>query len=193
MLVEIGDKIISADLFKKKFVCDLVACKGACCVEGDAGAPLTAGEVAAISSQLDEIRPFMNKEGADAVSVHGVSTLDKDGEAVTTLVENRACAFAFFKEGNTALCAIEAAYRAGKIENLKPISCALYPIRVKKFNEFTAIQYDEWSICSAACAQGERLGIPVYRFLKESIIRAFGVDFFNELTHIEKEIANIDE
>jgi hypothetical protein len=157
------------------------------------GAPLTAEEVIAISSQLDEIRPFMNKEGADAVSVQGISTLDQDGEAVTTLVENKACAFAFFNEGNIALCAIEAAYRAGKIENLKPISCALYPIRVKKFNEFTAIQYDEWSICSSACAQGERLGVSVYRFLKNPIIRAFGVDFFNELELIEKEIENIDE
>jgi len=193
MLIEIGDKIIAADLFKKKFVCDLVACKGACCVDGDAGAPLTKEEVIAISGHLDEIRPFMNKEGIDAVSEFGVSTIDQDGEAVTTLVENKACAFVFYNASNMAFCAIEAAYRAGRIENLKPISCALYPIRVKKFNDFIAIQYDEWSICKSACTHGELLGIPVYKFLKPSLIRAFGEAFFRELEIVEQEVKNIPE
>ena len=193
MLVEIGDKIHSADLFKKKFVCDLVRCKGACCVEGDAGAPLSHEEVELISNNLEKITPLMSEEGQEAISRMGVSTLDHEGELVTPLVDGGACAFAIFNAENQAFCSIEKAYLSGAIPNLKPISCSLYPIRVKQFNEFTALQYDEWSICNAACAQGEVLGVKVYQFLKQPIIRAFGEAFYQELELIEKELESLNE
>lgn len=193
MLVQIGDKIISADVFKKKFVCDLVRCKGACCVEGDAGAPLSKEEVEVISQNLDDIKPYMTDEGVRVVDNLGVSSLGSEGEHVTQLVNDGACAFVFYNEQNHALCAIEKAYLEGNIENLKPISCSLYPIRVKDFKEFTAIQYDEWSICQSACSQGESLGVPVYVFLRKPLIRVFGQEFYNELELIEKELENIPE
>lgn len=193
MLVEIGDKIISADIFKKKFVCDLVRCKGACCIEGDAGAPLSKEEVKVIESNYLKIKPYLTEEGIQAIEQGGVSSLDKDGEHVTQLVNNGACAFVIYNEQHQALCAIEKAHLEAKIDNIKPISCSLYPIRVKKFHDFTALQYDEWSICHAACSQGELLGVPVYKFLKKPLIRAFGQEFYQELALIEKEIEHIPE
>jgi len=193
MLVEIGDKIISADIFKKKFVCDLVRCKGACCIEGDAGAPLSKEEVEVIESNYLKIKPYLTEEGNEAIEQGGVSSLDKEGEHVTQLVNNGACAFVIYNEQHHALCAIEKAHLEGKIDNIKPISCSLYPIRVKKFNEFTALQYDLWSICQPACSQGELLGVPVYKFLKKPLVRAFGQEFYDELEAIEKEIENIPE
>jgi hypothetical protein len=193
MLVEIGDKIISADIFKKKFVCDLVRCKGACCIEGDAGAPLSKEEVEDIEANYLKIKPYLSIEGINAIERDGVSSLDKEGEHVTQLVNNGACAFVIYNEQHHALCAIEKAHLEGKIDNIKPISCSLYPIRVKKFNEFTALQYDQWSICQSACSQGELLGVPVYKFLKKPLVRAFGQEFYDELEVIEKEIENIPE
>lgn len=192
MLIELNDTIVSAEIFKRKFVCDLNACKGACCIEGDAGAPLTADEVAQIETELPHIIPFMRKEGVDAVSQHGVSYLDQENEPVTMLVEGKECAFVFFDEKETALCAIEAAFRAGKIDNIKPISCSLYPIRVKKYHDFKALQFDEWKICESACSCGERLNIPVYKFLKEPIIRAFGEAYYKELEIVAPEIEQIE-
>jgi len=193
MLVEIGDKIISADLFKKKFVCDLVRCKGACCIEGDAGAPLSKEEVEVIETNYFKIKPYLSIEGINAIERDGVSSLDKEGEHVTQLANNGACAFVIYNEQHHALCAIEKAHLEGKIDNIKPISCSFYPIRVKKFNEFTALQYDQWSICQPACSQGELLGVPVYKFLKKPLVRAFGQEFYDELELIEKEIENIPE
>ena len=152
MLIELNDTIVSAEIFKRKFVCDLTACKGACCIEGDAGAPLTTDEVAQIENNLTHIIPFMRKEGIDAVNKNGVSYLDQEKEPVTMLVEGKECAFVFFDANQTALCAIEAAHRAGKIENIKPISCSLYPIRVKQNHDFKALQIDEWKICESACS-----------------------------------------
>jgi Protein of unknown function (DUF3109) len=169
MLVEIEDKIISADIFKKKFVCDLLRCKGACCVEGDAGAPLSKEEVETIASNYSKIKPYLTPEGIQVIEQNGVSSLDKEGEHVTQLVNNGACAFVIYNEQQHALCAIEKAHIEGKIDNIKPISCSLYPIRVKKFHDFTALQYDQWSICQSACSHGELLGIPVYKFLKKPL------------------------
>lgn len=193
MLIEIEDKIISAEVFRKKFVCDLIRCKGACCVEGDAGAPLSQEEVFKLTEHLDNIAPYMSSEGLEAISKFGVSTTDHEGEPVTPLIKDGACAFVFYNEKHQALCSIEKAHLEGAIENLKPISCSLYPIRVKKFNDFTALQYDEWSICKSACSQGELLGVPVYRFLKNALTRAFGAPFYKELELVEKELENIPE
>lgn len=190
MLVEIGDKIVSTQIFERKFVCDLNACKGACCIEGDAGAPLTLEEIDILEEDLEAIKPYMRQEGIDAVDKTGVFYMDQDNEAGTTLVNNKECAFVFFDNNGITKCAIEQAHKEGKTEFKKPISCHLYPIRVKEFNDFTALNYDKWDICSPACACGESLNVPVYKFLKEPIIRAFGEVFFEELEVVNKELKN---
>jgi len=189
MLVEIDDKIVSTQIFERKFVCDLNACKGACCIEGDAGAPLTLDEISTLEDSLDEIKPYMREEGVRAVEKTGVFYMDQDNEAGTTLVNDGECAFVFFDENGITKCAVEAAFLDGKTDFKKPISCHLYPIRVKQISDFTSINYDNWDICSAACACGDALNVPVFRFLKEPIIRAFGLDFFKELEVVEKELS----
>ena len=132
MLVEIGDKLISTQLLERRFVCDLNACKGACCVEGDSGAPLTFDEIDQIETDLDEILPYMRPEGKAAVEKTGVFYLDQDNEPVTTLVNDKECAFVYFDEQGITKCSIEKAYLEGKTDFKKPISCHLYPIRVKQ-------------------------------------------------------------
>ena len=188
VLIELGDKVISTQIFDRKFVCDLNACKGACCVAGDAGAPLTIEEVSIIEEAIDEIKPFMRQEGIDVVDTDGVFYMDQDNEPVTALINGGECAFVTFDDKGIAKCAIEEAHAAGEIDFKKPISCHLYPIRVKKFNEFTALNYDQWDICASACECGEKLDVPVYRFLKEPIIRAYGEEFFDELCIVDKEL-----
>lgn len=188
MLVEIGDKVVSTQLFERKFVCDLNACKGACCIEGDAGAPLTIEEVSFLEDDLDAIKPYMRPEGIKAVEEQGVFYMDQENEPVTTLVNDAECAFVYFDEKGITKCAVEQAHKDGKTDFKKPISCHLYPIRVRKFNEFTALNYDKWDICEPACACGDKLDVPVYKFLKEPIIRAFGGEFFDDLEMVRDEI-----
>ena len=188
MLLEIQDKIVSLDLFEKKFVCDLSACKGACCIEGDSGAPLTFEEVSIIEDNLEAIKSYMRQEGLDAVDETGVFYMDWDNEPVTTLVNEKECAFVAFDAKGTALCAIEQAHKDGKLDFKKPISCHLYPIRAKKFKEFEALNYSSWDICSPACACGEELDVKVYKFLREPIIRAYGKEFYQELEVVDKDI-----
>lgn len=192
MLIEIKDKIVSLDLFKKNFVCDLNACKGACCVEGDEGAPLTFEEVDIIEEILEEVKPYMRPEGIAEVEKNGVFYMAPDNEPVTTLVNGKECAFVYFDERGITKCAIEKAYLEGKTTFKKPISCHLYPIREKKFTDFTALNYDKWSICDPACKLGDELKVPVYKFLKEPIIRAYGEDFYNEMEIIDNEIKKVD-
>ena len=188
MIIEIGDKLVSADIFSKKFVCDLQKCKGACCVVGDAGAPLEIEEIDILEDIFEEVKPYMTPEGIEAVEKNGVFYMDTDNDAVTTLVDSGACAFATFTEDGTALCTIEQAYGDGKINWKKPISCALFPIRSKQYTKFEALNLEELDICKPACACGDALNVPVYRFLKEPIIRKYGVDFFEELTQVEKQL-----
>lgn len=190
MLVEIGDKIVSTQIFERKFVCDLNACKGACCIEGDAGAPLALEEIDILEEDFEAIKPYMRQEGIDAVEKTGVFYMDQDNEAGTTLVNEKECAFVFFDDKGITKCSIEQAHKEGKTDFKKPISCHLYPIRVKQFNDFTALNYDKWDICSPACACGESLNVPVYKFLKEPLIRAFGEEFFEELEVVNEEIKN---
>ncbi len=192
MLIEIKDKIVSLELFKKNFVCDLNACKGACCVEGDEGAPLTFEEVDIIEEILEDVKPYMRPEGIAEVEKNGVFYMAPNNEPVTTLVNGQECAFVYFDEKGITKCAIEKAYLDGKTTFKKPISCHLYPIREKKFNDFTALNYDKWSICDPACKLGDDLKVPVYKFLKEPIIRAYGEDFYNEMEIISEEIKKVD-
>lgn len=193
MLIEVKDKVVSTQIFERKFVCDLNACKGACCIEGDAGAPLTLDEIDVIEEDLEAIKPYMRPEGIAAVEESGVFYMDIDNEPVTTLVNGKECAFVYFDENGITKCSIEQAHKDGKTDFKKPISCHLYPIRAKKFNEFTALSYNEWDICAPACSCGEELNVSVYRFLKEPIIRAYGEDFYKELEIVDKEITEQKE
>jgi hypothetical protein len=188
MLVEIQDKVVSTQIFEKQFVCDLTACKGACCIEGDAGAPIEDDEIAILEKDLEAIKPFMRPEGIAEVEKSGVFYIDEDNSKVTTLVNEKECAFVSFDEHGITKCAIEHAHKAGKTDFKKPISCHLYPIRVKQFADFTALNYNHWNICAPACACGESLNVPVYRFLKEPIERAFGKSFFEELCIVDEEM-----
>jgi hypothetical protein len=185
MIVEIDDKLISTEIFERKFVCDLNACKGACCVEGDNGAPLTLEEVDILEEIYDAVKPFMREEGIAAVEKTGVFYMDEWNEPATTLVDNQECAFVYFDEKGITKCAIEQAHLAGKVDWKKPISCHLYPIRVSKLTNNVALNYDEWNICKPACACGEQLNVPVYKFLKEPIIRAFGEEFYDDMEKVD--------
>lgn len=185
-MLEIDDKIVSLDLLKECFSCDLAACKGMCCVEGSAGAPLEADELDALEEEWEAYRPFMKPEGVEAVVRQGFMVVDADGDCTTPLIDGLECAYSF-DEGGVTLCAIERAWREGRTTLRKPISCHLYPIRVTRFrNGSVGLNYHRWSICSPAVACGRREGVPVYRALREPIIRAFGEEFFDALEQAEK-------
>jgi len=185
-MIQIDDKLISREIFDRKFVCDLSACKGACCIEGDAGAPLTLEEIDIIEEGLDKIKPHMREEGVKAIEESGVFYMDQDNEPVTTLVNEKECAFVYFDDQGITKCSIEKAYLEGDLSFKKPISCHLYPIRVAKFNKYQALNYSEWDICKPACDCGEKLQVPVYKFLKEPIIRKWGESFYEELEKVNE-------
>jgi hypothetical protein len=186
MFIEVQDKLVATQVFEQKFVCDLNACKGACCIQGDAGAPLNYDEIEILEENLEEIIPYMRLEGISAVTDTGVFYMDTENEPVSTLVNGEECVFVFFDEKGSTKCAIEQAYNEGKITFKKPISCHLYPIRVKKFNDKQALTFEQWDICAPACSCGEALNVPVYQFLKEPITRAFGTSFFTEMALVGK-------
>lgn len=192
-MIEVGKTIVSRDVFKKEFVCNLSACKGECCISGDAGAPLLDSEKDILDSIYPLVKPYMRSEGIEAVEQQGTSVYDKkDNEYETALVNNAECAFVNYGEDGTALCSIEQAYNNGDVEWQKPISCHLYPIRIKKYKDFDAINYDKWEICSDACTLGQELNVPVYRFLKEPLIRQYGEEWYKDLQEVaalvEKEL-----
>ncbi len=185
-MFQIGKTIVSEDIIEKEFVCNLSACKGECCIAGDAGAPLDKNEVETLKEVYPIIKPFLRKEGIDAIETQGTSITTEFGDLETPLVNNQECAYVIFDEKDTALCGIEAANRAGKIDWKKPISCHLYPIRVQNYSSFSAVNYNSWSICDDACSLGSELKIPTYKFLKEPLIRKFGSDWYNELENVAK-------
>lgn len=188
MLIEVLDKVVSLELFEKKFVCDLNACKGACCVEGDSGAPITLDEISIVEQELEHIKPYMRPEGIAAIEASDIFYMDWDNDPVTTLVNGKECAFVNFDANGIAKCAMEQAYLDGKTSFKKPISCHLYPIRVQKYSQFDALNYNHWKICEPACACGSELDVKVYKFLKEPITRAFGADFYAEMELIDREM-----
>ena len=180
-MIQIDDKIISLDVFEKQFVCDLSACKGECCVEGDAGAPLTNKELDILPHIYDEVKPYMRDEGITEIEKQGFFVVDGDDDNTTPLVNNKECAFVVFDENEIAKCTIEQAYNDGKIDFKKPISCHLFPIRIKEYRDFDAINYEAIKICKPACDCGEKLQIPVYSFLKEPLIRLYGEEWYGKL------------
>ena len=183
-MIIVQDKLVSDELVSQQFICNLNACKGACCWEGDSGAPLEKEELPILDRIFESIKPFLSPAGIAAIEEQGKYVwFDEADEWGTTLIDNGPCAYMTFDAKGTAQCGIEQAWRAGVVDFKKPISCHLYPIRVDK-NEvtgFEALNYHRWQICSAACTLGEKEQVPVYRFLKEAIIRKYGEDFYEEL------------
>ena len=190
-MLQIDDKVISLDLFEKHFICNLDKCLGACCVHGDSGAPLDEDEKEILEKELQAILPYLTPEGKRVIEEQGVAMVDHDDELVTPLIGNRdECAYSYFNDKGICLCGIEKAYFEGKTTFRKPISCHLYPIRTKRFTELTAINYDQWKICASAREKGLKEGVPVFRFVKEPIIRKWGEDFYNALEDTYKELHN---
>ncbi len=184
-MIQVGDKIISLDIFEKYFVCDLNECKGACCVEGDSGAPLIQEEEKILNDIYEKVKPYMMPEGIAKIENHGVSIYDSEGDLTTPLINNRECVFVVYENG-VAKCAIEKAYLDRKIDFKKPISCHLFPIRVKKYRDFDAVNYEDVKICKPACECGGKLKIPLYVFLKEPLIRKYGHAWYKELLEAAK-------
>ena len=183
-ILEIGGVLISSEILTEYFCCDYEKCKGICCVEGDAGAPVTLDEVAAIEDALDTVWPDLSASAQSVIDRQGVAYADRDGDLVTSIVNGRDCVFTCY-DGDSCLCALERAYRAGKTAFCKPVSCALYPIREKNFgNGLIGLNYHRWAVCKDAVAKGKVLQMPVYRFLKEPLIRRFGQQWYDELCEV---------
>lgn len=185
-MIQIDDKIVSIDLLREKFCCDIAHCKGICCVDGNAGAPLEIGEADILEQEYEAYKPYLTAEGMEAIREQGFVVVDSEGDYTTPLIDQGECAFAYQEKGIT-LCAIERAHREGLTYFKKPISCHLYPIRLATFkNGSIGLNYHRWGVCSGAVSLGNKEGIPVYRTLQEAITRRFGAEFFDTLCQAEK-------
>lgn len=187
MMIEIKDTLVSLDLAEEFFCCDLEKCLGACCIEGDAGAPVTLDEVAELEEVLPVIEQYMLPRAVEEVKENGVAYVDSEGDMVTTLLDGANCAFCTFASGGICLCAADKAYREGLTGWRKPISCSLYPVRVKEYDDFTAVNYHRWKICRPAVENGRRLGIRLYQFLEGPLTERFGADWYQELKTVCEE------
>lgn len=187
-ILQVGNVLVSPDVFTEKFCCDLGKCKGICCVEGDAGAPVTMDEIMGIEDSLDTVWEDMSASAQSVVDKQGVAYTDREGDLVTSIVGGKDCVFTCY-EGDCCLCALERAYRAGKSKFVKPISCALYPIREKKLAEgLYGLNYHKWKICQDAVKKGQELDLPVYKFLEGPLVRRFGQEWYNELCEVADEL-----
>lgn len=187
-MLQIKDTIISLDLLENYFECDLNTCKGECCVEGDAGAPLTEDEKIELDENLDKILPLLSPGGRKAVKENGTAYHDEDGDLVTTLIDGGCCAFSAFEKNGLCLCALEKGFREGKLaKNLKPSSCSLYPVRLSRVGDKTALNIHKWSVCRCAFMKGRKNDVRIYEFLREPLIRYFGKDWYDELTFVASE------
>lgn len=201
-IIDVAGVLVSSDIITERFCCDLEQCKGACCVEGDAGAPVTLDEIGEIEDALDVVWEDMTASAQAVVDRQGVAYTDREGELVTSIVGGKDCVFTYYDDleitnsqhpspiTHCCLCALEKAYRAGTSKFCKPISCALYPIREKRFSSgLIGLNYHRWSVCECARKKGKSLDLPIYRFLKEPLIRRFGKEWYAELETIVKELA----
>ena len=183
-MFQLGKTIVSEDLLEKDFVCNLSACKGACCIKGEAGAPVTPEEVEILKEIYPHVKPFLRKEGIQAIEQQGTHIVSDFDELETPLVDGNECAYVTFNDKGYASCGIEDAYNTGEVSFRKPISCHLYPVRVQDYSEFAAVNYHKWDICNDACTLGKELKVPVYKFVKDALIRKFGKNWYKELEKI---------
>ncbi|HKI89187.1 MAG TPA: DUF3109 family protein [Draconibacterium sp.] len=180
-MIEIGRTIISFDVFEKHFLCDLFKCKGACCIEGDSGAPLTEEEAKIIEKDYSTFEAYLPKKHKKEITKQGFSLIDSDGDLVTPLVDNRQCAYSFYDEKGILKCSIEKAFFEGKTTFRKPVSCHLFPIRITEYKKFDAVNYQELDICKTGRECGKSQQLRLYKFLKEPLIRKYGEDWYKEL------------
>lgn len=192
-MIEIDGKIVSDDILTECFACDIARCKGECCVDGNSGAPLEMEEADILEDEYENYKPYMTPEGIESVERQGFMVVDCDGDYTTPLVDDAECAYSYRENGIT-LCAIEKAFREGKCSFRKPISCHLYPIRLINLSNGTiGLNYHRWNVCSSACENGRKLGIPVYKSLREPIIRRFGEEFYKALECAEDLLKSYDK
>ena len=191
-MLQIDDTIISLDLFEEKFVCDLASCKGICCVEGDSGAPLEWEEIDVLEEILPVIWDDLSEVSKKLINEQGVYYIDEDEEPVTSIVNGRECVFTYTDEQGVCKCAIEKKYREGKIDFYKPVSCHLYPVRLQKYKEYMAVNIHKWSVCECARTNGKNLNVPVYKFLKEPLIRKFGAAWYEQVQIAAEEMNKIN-
>lgn len=187
-VIQIDDTLVSVDCLSEKFCCDLEACKGACCVEGDAGAPVELDEVAGIEEALPEVWPMLSASAQAVIDRQGVAYTDEEGDLVTSIVNGKDCVFTCYDEAGHCYCALEKAFREGRTRFFKPLSCHLYPIRLKKIGDGVALNYHRWEVCKMAVEKGRRLNLPVYRFLREPLVRRFGEAWYAELEQAADEL-----
>ncbi|WP_299258387.1 DUF3109 family protein [uncultured Aquimarina sp.] len=187
-MFQLGKTIVSEDIIEKDFVCNLSACKGACCIDGEAGAPLEESEAQKLKEIYPIIKPYLRKEGIEAIEKQGTYIKTPHEELETPLIDGADCAYVIFDKKGTALCAIEEAYNQGEVDWKKPISCHLYPVRVQDYTEFSAVNYHKWEICDDACTLGKELQVPVYKFVKQALIRKFGEDWYMELEKVAEDL-----
>ena len=187
-MLQVQDVVVSFDVLKEKFLCDLSACKGACCIEGDAGAPVELDEVEKLEEVLPLIEDELSPEARAVIDEQGVVYVDQEGDLVTSIVNGKDCVFTCYDDKGCCYCAIEKAFREGKTDFMKPVSCHLYPIRVKDFGEFKGVNYNRWDVCKAAVLLGQKENLPVYKFLKEPLIRKFGAEWYAELETAVEEL-----
>lgn len=180
-MLEIQNTLVTLDIVERFFCCDLAHCLGQCCIEGDAGAPVTPAEVELLKEVLPEVWDDLAPEARRVIEEQGVSYVDEEGDLVTSIVNGRDCVFTCYAPGGMCLCAIEKAYREGRVKWRKPISCALYPVRVTDYDGFTAVNLHRWKICKCAEVLGRREGLRAYQFLREPLIERFGSDWYDEL------------
>ena len=182
-MFQLGKTIVSEEIIENDFLCNLSACKGACCIDGEAGAPLDEEELKILMDIYPKVKPFLSKEGINALEEQGLF-ITLEGEYETPLIDGKDCAYVNVDEKGIALCAIEEAYNQGEIDWKKPVSCHLYPVRVQDYSEFSAVNYHKWDICDDACILGKELQVPIYKFVKEALIRKFGEDWYEELEKV---------
>ena len=187
-MIQIDDTIISMDCLSEKFCCDLEACKGASCIEGDAGAPVELDEVAELEEALPKVWNELSASSQAVIDRQGVVYTDRDGDLVTSIVNGKDCVFTCYDDKGNCFCALEKAYREGRSNFYKPASCHLYPIRLEKIGDMTALNYHRWDVCRMAVEKGKQLNLPVYRFLKEPLIRRFGEAWYEELEKAVEEL-----
>lgn len=187
-MVQIDNVVVSLDVLREKFLCNLDACKGECCIEGDAGAPVEPEEVGKLEEALPVIWDDLAPEARAVIEKQGVVYTDEEGDLVTSIVNGKDCVFTCYDEKGCCYCAIEKAYREGKTDFYKPVSCHLYPVRVGNYGPYKAVNYHRWDVCKAAVLLGQRESLPVYKFLKAPLIRKFGEDWYAELELVADEM-----
>lgn len=183
-MINVNGVLLSDELIEQYFCCDMEKCMGACCIEGDMGAPLDPLEISDLDENYPVFKKYMTEEGIRKIEDEGTFDYDTEGSFVTPLLSDESCAYVYYDSNGVVKCAIEKAYQQGEIDFPKPVSCHLYPIRIKQLPDYEALNYHHWLVCIPACHKGREQGIPVYRFLKEPLIRKYGPQWYEDLEKI---------